>query len=64
MSSSYTRWDRHPYIERVGGEEEAKRRSEALIRRAQAGDAASEEETADQARDVGAGRIERPSSRL
>ena len=42
----------------------AEQRGEALMGRAQAPDAASEDESTDQARDVGAGRVERPSSRL
>jgi hypothetical protein len=31
--SSYTKWDRAAYIERVGGEEEAERRRKALMAR-------------------------------
>jgi DNA-binding XRE family transcriptional regulator len=31
--SSYTKWDRGAYIERVGGEEEAERRRKALMAR-------------------------------
>ena len=31
--SSYTKWDRATYIERVGGEEEAERRRKALMAR-------------------------------
>ena len=31
--TSYTKWDRGAYIERVGGEEEAERRRRALIGR-------------------------------
>ena len=33
MSSSYTKWDRAAYIERVGGEEEAERRRKVLMAR-------------------------------
>jgi hypothetical protein len=62
--SGYIKWDRDTYLERVGGEEEAKRRIQVLMRRAQALDAASEEETVDQTRDVGATGIEPVTSRL
>jgi hypothetical protein len=31
--SSYTRWDRAAYIDRVGGEEQAERRRKALMAR-------------------------------
>jgi DNA-binding XRE family transcriptional regulator len=31
--SSYTKWDRAAYIERVGGEEEAERRRQVLMAR-------------------------------
>lgn len=31
--SSYTKWDRSAYVDRVGGEEEAERRRKALMAR-------------------------------
>ena len=40
--SSYTKWDRTAYIERVGGEEEAERRRKALMAR-QSGSRLAEE---------------------
>jgi hypothetical protein len=40
--SSYTKWDRGVYIDRVGGEEEAERRREALMAR-QSGQRLAEE---------------------
>jgi DNA-binding XRE family transcriptional regulator len=40
--TSYTKWDRAPYIQRVGGEEEAERRRKAIMAR-QAGFRLAEE---------------------
>ncbi len=45
--SSYTKWDRAAYVERVGGQEEAERRRTALMAR-QSGYRLAEERVKDQ----------------